>query len=244
MTDADRQQQRSWPQTLQQDDDLYAVENTDTGEIEYLIFSSIEKRSTFIRDNGAWWKVGSSLIDDLDDPKYSLEFVSIDFIDQFDQMQNSVVVNKVRQMPKQSAEPVTAAAPASCPPATSNIELNLKNRERAISVAEYGPLNPKEENRPFWQKKADNWSVSIDDAKKSLCGNCVFFVTTTEIKNCIADGIKQGGSGSENAWDAIDTAELGFCEAFDFKCAASRTCDAWVVGGPITDASVKPESGI
>jgi hypothetical protein len=27
---------------------------------------------------------------------------------------------------------------------------------------------------------------------------------------------------------------LGYCEAFDFKCAASRTCDAWVVGGPIT----------
>jgi hypothetical protein len=25
---------------------------------------------------------------------------------------------------------------------------------------------------------------------------------------------------------------LGYCEIFDFKCAASRTCDAWVVGGP------------
>jgi hypothetical protein len=27
---------------------------------------------------------------------------------------------------------------------------------------------------------------------------------------------------------------LGYCEIFDFKCAASRTCDAWVVGGPNT----------
>jgi len=29
--------------------------------------------------------------------------------------------------------------------------------------------------------------------------------------------------------------DLGYCEIFDFKCAAKRTCDAWIVGGPITD---------
>jgi hypothetical protein len=44
-----------------------------------------------------------------------------------------------------------------------------------------------------------------------------------------------GESSKENAWDAIDTAELGYCEGLDFKCAASRTCSAWVVGGPITE---------
>jgi hypothetical protein len=26
---------------------------------------------------------------------------------------------------------------------------------------------------------------------------------------------------------------MGYCEALDFKCAASRTCNAWAVGGPI-----------
>ncbi len=63
------------------------------------------------------------------------------------------------------------------------------------------------------------------------------FIRTTEIKDCIAKGIEQGGSSEGNAWDAIDAAELGYCEAFDFKCAASRTCNAWVAGGPIEDSS-------
>jgi hypothetical protein len=63
------------------------------------------------------------------------------------------------------------------------------------------------------------------------------FSITTKIRQCIADGISSGRSGKTDAWDVIDTAELGYCEAFDFKCAASRTCDAWVTGGPITDDS-------
>ena len=63
----------------------------------------------------------------------------------------------------------------------------------------------------------------------------MFFIRTSKMLDCISSGIEQGGSAKKDAWDAIDTAELGFCEAFDFKCAASRTCDAWVTGGPIVD---------
>ena len=33
-----------------------------------------------------------------------------------------------------------------CPPATQNIELNLKNRQKAIDEYHYGPLNPAEPN--------------------------------------------------------------------------------------------------
>ena len=123
----------------------------------------------------------------------------------------------------------------SCPPATQDIAINLANREKAIDAAKYGPLNPKEPNEEFWQEKADRWSLPVVEAKKSVCGNCVFFVRTPSMLNCIEGGIAAGDSGSQNAWDAIDTAELGYCEAFDFKCAASRTCSAWVVGGPITE---------
>ena len=53
--------------------------------------------------------------------------------------------------------------------------------------------------------------------------------------DCIEQGLAAGGSGSQDAWDVIATADLGYCEIFDFKCAATRTCDAWVTGGPITD---------
>lgn len=121
-----------------------------------------------------------------------------------------------------------------CPPATQDIELNLKNRQNAIDNVGYGPLNPKEPNNEFWQEKADKWNTSPDEARKSVCGNCVFFIRTPEMLDCIASGIEQGGSSVGDADAAIDQAELGYCEALDFKCAASRTCNAWAVGGPIT----------
>jgi len=123
----------------------------------------------------------------------------------------------------------------SCPPATQDIAVNLANREKAIETAGYGPLNPKEPNEEFWAEKAKRWSLPVVDAKKSVCGNCVMFIRTPKMLDCIEGGISAGDSGQQNAWDAIDQAELGYCEAFDFKCAASRTCSAWVVGGPITE---------
>jgi len=117
-----------------------------------------------------------------------------------------------------------------CPAPTQDITLNLKNRAKAITAAKYGPENPALPNEAFWRRKADTWDVSIDDAKKSRCGNCAAFNVSEDIKECIAQGI-----GNEaDPWGTIELADLGYCEIFDFKCAASRTCDAWVVGGPNT----------
>jgi len=131
--------------------------------------------------------------------------------------------------------PLTAAVDGeTCPPATQNIELNLKNRQNAIDNVGYGPLNPKEPNDEFWQDKADKWNTTVEEAQTSRCGNCVFFVRTPQMLDCIATGIEQGGSQQVDADAAITQAELGYCEALDFKCAASRTCNAWAVGGPIT----------
>jgi starvation-inducible DNA-binding protein len=124
-----------------------------------------------------------------------------------------------------------------CPPATRDIVLNVENRQNAIDNVGYGPLNPKEPSTEFWQDKADKWSVSPEEAKKSICGNCVFFDIRSKTMDCIESGIAEGGSGDQSAWDAIDQAELGYCTALDFKCAASRTCNAWAVGGPVTDES-------
>jgi hypothetical protein len=117
---------------------------------------------------------------------------------------------------------------AACPPATKDIELNLKNRQQAIDIANYGPENPNEPNEDYWKAKADMFEGGIEEAKKALCGNCVFFIQTPQMLDCIASGI-----GGEDAYDSIEAGDLGYCEAFDFKCAAQRTCDAWVVGGPI-----------
>ena len=117
-----------------------------------------------------------------------------------------------------------------CPESTQNIELNIANRQKAIDEANYGPLNPNEPNEDYWKAKADQFGAGVEEAKKALCGNCSFFYRTPEILKCIAEGL-----GEEvDPYEAIDAGEIGYCEAYDFKCAASRTCDAWVVGGPIT----------
>jgi hypothetical protein len=123
----------------------------------------------------------------------------------------------------------------SCPKATKDIAVNLKNRGNAIKTAMYGPLNPAESNSDYWKDIAKEWDVDIASAKKQRCGNCVMFIVTPEMKSCIKTGITSGERADE--WGAIDSAgELGYCEAFDFKCAAQRTCRAWVTGGPITSS--------
>ena len=136
-------------------------------------------------------------------------------------------------------EPGYEGAGASCPAPTQDITLNLKNRAKAITSAAYGPENPALPNTPFWSKKADQWDVSVDDAKQSLCGNCAAFNVSDKIKNCIADGIGR----EADPWGTIKLADLGYCEIFDFKCAASRTCDAWVVGGPNEGEESDSEGG-
>lgn len=239
-------QNSDWPRVLADIDDLTSVTNQETGEVEYLFLDSPSMKGFYIRDGGRWLKADDpeSFILHIDKAEYVQSPEDVEFIAEFDKMERD-------RLKKETAERmslVAAASPppqnsGSCPPATLDISLNLKNRAKAIDAAGYGPMNPNEENSDFWQAKADTWSVSPEDAKKSLCGNCVFFITTTKMKKCIADGIEAGGSGETSAWDAIDQAELGYCEAFDFKCAAKRTCDAWVVGGPITD-DVESSRGI
>ena len=122
-----------------------------------------------------------------------------------------------------------------CPIETQDIAANLANRQKAIDTAAYGPLNPQLPNTVFWAKKADMWKVDAATAKTSVCGNCAAFNQTQRILACIDTGLAAGGSGEADAWDTVAAGDLGYCEAFDFKCASSRTCDAWITGGPITD---------
>jgi hypothetical protein len=125
-----------------------------------------------------------------------------------------------------------------CPESTQDVEINLKNRQKAIDEANYGPLNPNEPNEEYWKKKADMFDGDIESAKKARCGNCALFVKTPSMLECIASGIDD-----INQLDTIQAADLGYCEAFDFKCAAARTCDAWVSGGPITEEDMGYDVG-
>jgi hypothetical protein len=128
-----------------------------------------------------------------------------------------------------SIAPATFAE--NCPPATQNVALNLYNRSIAIKQANYGPLNPSEPNEEYWKAKAGEFGGSVEEAKTALCGNCAFFDVRKKTIDCIAEGIGY----DDDPELVIEAGELGYCEAFDFKCAAKRTCSAWVVGGPIKD---------
>ena len=119
-----------------------------------------------------------------------------------------------------------------CPEATRSIDVNLKNRQKAIDEYGYGPLDPGQPNDEFWQAKAEEWNM--DDpgqARTALCGNCAAFDKSPDMLDCIAKGI--GTEPGSDPMSTIDAGDLGYCKFLKFKCAAKRTCNAWVEGGPI-----------
>ena len=113
--------------------------------------------------------------------------------------------------------------------AIEDVHVNLENRNHAFEEYGYGPLNPKEPSNDFWKQKAKVFNTSVEEAKKSRCGNCAAFNQSKEISSRIANGLGPAGKV------ITEKADLGFCELFKFKCAAERTCDAWLVNGPINE---------
>lgn len=123
-----------------------------------------------------------------------------------------------------------------CPQATQDITLNLANRKICVEKANYGPANPQLENNDFWQQKADLFKASLEEAKTMRCSNCAAFIIKDKMRQCIEKGIASESISEEDiAIEIVDSANLGYCELFDFKCAGDRTCDAWITGGPITN---------
>jgi hypothetical protein len=127
----------------------------------------------------------------------------------------------------------------SCPMATQDITLNLKNRGKAIDSANYGPENPALQNTGYWREMASQWDVTPKEAKMSRCGNCAAFNQQPQMIQCIAKGLGPEG----DPWATIEAGDLGYCEIFDFKCAASRTCSAWVAKEEGEDEEYEEEEG-
>ncbi len=125
------------------------------------------------------------------------------------------------------------AASKGCPVATHDIDVNLKNRQTAIDKYNYGPANP---NKPekYWEKAAKIFNVSTATAKTMQCANCGAFDVSDSMRQCMADGI-QGNESNIDANASINLADLGYCNFLHFKCAGSRSCKAWITGGPITE---------
>jgi len=120
-----------------------------------------------------------------------------------------------------------------CPLATVDIEDNIKNRDWTIENYGYGPLNPAVPDPGFWEKKAQLWKTDLDTVKTARCGNCAAFDQSDLVLDCIEKGINETKAADPR--EVMELADLGYCQLFKFKCAGSRTCDAWLFGGPIRD---------
>jgi hypothetical protein len=72
--------------------------------------------------------------------------------------------------------------------------------------------------------------------KGMRCGNCAAFIQTPKMMECIVGGLEKDENEDELSYDEefVAAADLGYCDLFQFTCAAARTCDAWKGGGPIT----------
>ena len=114
-----------------------------------------------------------------------------------------------------------------CPRSTQDINLNMENRQRCIDEAMYGPANPQLDgsgrNRRFWMRYAEKFNDTIENVMSMRCGGCTFFIQTPQLLACIEKGLGPEGDPEE----AIDGGELGYCQAWDFKCASRRTCFSW-----------------
>jgi len=130
-----------------------------------------------------------------------------------------------------------------CPLPTRDLHVNLKNRTIAFTSYGYGPANPGEPSKPFWTRKSIIWNCPESEAKTMRCGNCAAFIQTSQMLECIKAGIEAKDPQLEAGYDddVMEAANLGYCELLHFKCAGDRTCDAWLVGGPITDKNEKDD---
>jgi hypothetical protein len=238
------------PNAPADDENLYAAVDENDNEVRYLVYSA--DSGIYIRSNNAWFKLpkNNEALDDLVVFEVDPKFIKIyDMAEGNNEQLLSDDVEKYEVdfragADEDSDEPEEKTAEASvffavedeysgeCPPATKDIELNLTNRQNAIDNVGYGPLNPAEPNDIFWQDKAERWKTTVREAKSAVCGNCVFFVRTSKMLDCIEEGI---GLGNQEAEGSIEAGELGYCNSLDFKCASERTCNAWAAGGPIVD---------
>ena len=122
----------------------------------------------------------------------------------------------------------------SCPVATQNLDVNVKNRQTAIDKYMYGPANP---NKPgdFWDKIAEMWDIPVKEAQTMRCGNCAAVNFSDKMRQCISKGIdSEDGHGDA----VIEKADLGYCELLHFKCAGTRTCAIWLTDGPLDNKDI------
>lgn len=125
---------------------------------------------------------------------------------------------------------IVEAVNKSCPIATHDLQLNVKNRQIGIDKHHYGPANP-DKPGDYWKVAAKQWNIDEKTAQTMRCANCAAFNISDAMYKCIEDGM---GSEAFHTEKTRESADLGYCNLLHFKCAGSRSCELWITGGPIT----------
>ena len=119
-------------------------------------------------------------------------------------------------------------------------KLNIKNHHLCIAKAALGPANPKKTEHQFWLMKAVKWGVPEYAARTMLCSNCEHYYDTKMIRECMKKYPQITPQEVDPSW--VDTKDSGaYCDKYDITCTASRTCDSWEPGGPMTDEKIAKE---
>jgi len=79
---------------------------------------------------------------------------------------------------------IVEAANKGCPIATYDIDVNLKNRQKAIDEYHYGPANP-DEPEAYWKDAAKQWNISEKTANINM-------LPTKYSGNTITDSVLDG----------------------------------------------------
>jgi len=87
------------------------------------------------------------------------------------------------------------------------------------------------------------WGTTEGLARGRLCANCEYYVNTSEIEDCIAEGpayeLKASKLPLTPKWADIEDHPVAYCVKFDITCSPVRTCDEQEMGGPIDDERMK-----
>jgi hypothetical protein len=129
-----------------------------------------------------------------------------------------------------------------CPIIFVNKKENIKNHIKTVKEAKLGPASPSKPETQFWMEKAKLWKVSPAEAKTRLCSNCGLYLNTKQIKECYSAGVENKtiplATEINPSWENT-TDGAAFCLKFDITCTASRTCDDWIAGGPLTEQNLR-----
>jgi len=136
---------------------------------------------------------------------------------------------------------------AGCPLAAQDVALNTENRNATRENHAYGPLNPSKPSEGFWEKIADKWDATIEEALSTRCANCVAFDISPRMKDCmpLADANVKDVLGDDLPGFDVEEydVQFGYCWMHHFKCLSARVCDTWASGGPIDENEVSYEWG-